>query len=133
MLSTAFCAGQTDRHVFSCNYDLFKTPVYCGFVPNEVFFNSSPLQVCVYATVQFLSFYDIKCSTRNIAKNLNASHGAIRNALCRLCGERLLVKGCHGTYKFINHKLDCSTGVLDANELPSLHYGYWVPFIPVKR
>lgn len=102
---------------------------YSAFVPNKIFNTCSPSEVMVYAAIQYLSFFDIKCSTPNIAKNLNASSSTIRNALNSLSKEQQVLRQQNGTFLFKNHCLGHPKELLTAKELtnPNIGYGYWFP------
>ena len=105
---------------------------YSSFVPNQVFDECRPFEAITYAAVQYLSFHSIKCSARNIARNVNLSDKAIKNALCFLRKGRFIVKQEDGTYLFRNLNLDHSTELVDAREVVDLHLGYWFPVDVLK-
>lgn len=100
---------------------------YSSFVPNQVFDECRPFESLTYAAVQYLSFHSIKCSTRNIGKNVNLSVSAIKKALCSLRNQRFIEKQGDGTYLFRNFNVDPSTELVDAKEVMRLHLGYWFP------
>ena len=105
---------------------------YSGFVPNEIFQTCAPVQIMVYAVVQYLSFFDIKCSASNVAKNLNASSGTVRNALNSLSNAKVILKQQDGTFLFRSHLQDPSTDFLPAKEMTRRHLGYWLPIETLK-
>lgn len=105
---------------------------YSGFAPNPVFNTCSPSEVMVYATIQYLSFFSIKCSTSNIAKNLNASDSTIKNARNSLSKKSFISRQQDGTYLFKNFNPGRPNELVDAKELVSLHLGYWLPVETLK-
>lgn len=105
---------------------------YSSFVPNQVFDKCRPFEVLTYAAVQYLSFHSIKCSTRNIGKNVNLSVSAIKKALCSLRKQRFIEKQGDGTCLFRNLKIEGSVELVDAKEVVSLHLGYWFPVDVLK-
>ncbi len=106
---------------------------YSSFVPNHIFKKCRPFETLTYAAVQYLSFHQIKCSARNISKNVNLSTKVIKNALCLLRKQRFIVKQDDGTYLFKKFSLDSSTGLVGARELERLHLGYWFPVDILKN
>lgn len=102
---------------------------YSSFVPNQIFDECRPFEALTYAAVQYLSFHSIKCSARNLAKNVNLSGKVIKNALCLLRKRRFIVKRDDGTYLFKKLNPGHSTELVDAREVarPEVHLGYWFP------
>ncbi len=100
---------------------------YSGFVPNQIFEECRPFELMTYAVVQYLSFFLIKCSPRNISKNVNLSGSPIKKALNFLRKRRFIVKQDDGTYLFRKLNLYGSTELVDAREFERLHLGYWFP------
>lgn len=110
---------------------------YSSFVPNQVFGDGKkdecrPFEVLTYAVVQYLSFHSIKCSVRNISKNVNLSASAIKKALCSLRKRRFIVKQPDGSYLFANLNLNASAAPVDARKVVRLHLGYWFPVDVLK-
>lgn len=110
---------------------------YSGFVTNQAFKECRPSEGIVYAVVQYLSFFSIKCSARNIAKHANLSVSTIKNDLCSLRKRRFIVKQDDGTYLFGKVNLNGSTEPVAAKELSRpqpgcQHLGYWFPLDILK-
>ncbi|WP_299079089.1 hypothetical protein [uncultured Paraglaciecola sp.] len=110
----------------------FAPTSYSGFVPNEVFNLCSPIEITVFAVIQYLSFFSIKCSNRNIGKNMSSSASGIKNALNSLSKRGLTHRKPDGTYSFRTSSIDHPSAFCEAKELCRQSLGYWFPIDTLK-